>query len=179
MLDELQAGFIAGFEPVITRLSETAVLFTRKDSKLYQAGDLFQQPEMADTLARVAHAGAAYMYTGEWGKKFVATIQREGGVISLEDLAAYQPLWTEPVSTRYAGYEIYSAGQPGTGGVNLVEAFNLIEAADLQQYHHFSEDPQSLFWLMQIARSSYLSYLGPQERTALFPWTGSVTGSHG
>lgn len=169
MLDDLQAGFIAQFKPVITRLPETAELFTREDGRLYQAGDLFRQPEMADTLARVAREGAATMYTGEWAKKFVDIVQREGGLITMEDMAAYQPMWTEPVSTTYAGYEIFGPGLPGTGGVSLVEGFNLIEAAGLEQYDHFSQDPKSLFWLMQITRAAHLGALHPQELTALFP----------
>jgi gamma-glutamyltranspeptidase/glutathione hydrolase len=168
-LDEFQAGLLAQFEPVITRLPETAALFTREDGQLYQAGDLFQQPEMADTLAQVAQEGAAYMYTGTWGEEFVETVQREGGVITMADMAAYRPIWAEPVSTTYAGYEIYGPGLPGMGGVNLVEAFNLVEAAGLQQYGHFAQDPQSLFWMMQIARAALLSTLDPQQREALFP----------
>jgi len=169
VLDELQAGFLAQFEPVITRLPETAALFTREDGRLYQAGDLFKQPEMADTLAEVAREGAAYMYTGDWGEAFVETIRREGGVITMEDMAAYRPTWSEPVSTGYADYEIYGPGLPGMGGVNIVEAFNLVQAAGLQRYDHFAQDPASLFWMMQISRAALLSLLDPQQREALFP----------
>jgi gamma-glutamyltranspeptidase/glutathione hydrolase len=169
VIDELQAGFFAQFEPVITRLPETAALFTRDDGQLYQAGDLYKQSLMADVLEQVARNGAAYMYTGAWGQQFVETIQREGGVITIEDMAAYQPIWTEPVSTSYAGHEIYAPGLPGVGGVNLVEAFNLIEAADLGRYGHFSEIPESMFWMMQIGRASVLSYLDSEQREMLFP----------
>ncbi len=169
VIDDMQANFMVTFEPVITRLPETAALFTREDGQLYQAGDLYRQLLLADVLEQVARQGAEYMYSGDWGREFVQIIQREGGVISEEDMAAYQPIWSEPVSTSYAGYEIYSSGLPGYGGVNLVEAFNLIEAAGLQEHSHFSEDPESLFWLMQIARASMLSSLDPQQREALFP----------
>jgi gamma-glutamyltranspeptidase/glutathione hydrolase len=169
VLDALQGNFIAEFEPVITRLPETAALYTREDGQLYQTGDRFRQPALADTLEEVARAGAAYMYTGAWGQKFAETIQREGGTITREDLSSYEPLWTEPVSTRYAGYDITSAGQPGFGGVNLIEAFNLLEAAGLDAYGHFAEDPESLFWMMQISRAGLLTSLDSQQQASLFP----------
>lgn len=169
VIDDLQASFMATFEPVITRLPETAALFTREDGQPYQAGDLYRQPLLAEVLEQVARQGAEYMYSGEWGREFVQIIQREGGVITQEDLDAYQAIWSEPVSTSYAGYEIYSSGLPGFGGVNLVEAFNLIEAAGLREHGHFSEDPESLFWLMQIARASVLSSLDSGQKGALFP----------
>jgi gamma-glutamyltranspeptidase/glutathione hydrolase len=169
LFDALQAGFLVQFKPVITRLPETAALFTRPDGQLYQAGDLYRQPLLAETLESVAHDGAKTMYTGDWAEKFVTAIQRKGGTITMEDMAAYQPLWVDPVSTAYAGYEIYGPGLPGTGGVNMVEAFNLIEAAGLDRYGHFARDPESLFWMMQIGRSAVLSHLDAQQRAALFP----------
>jgi gamma-glutamyltranspeptidase/glutathione hydrolase len=169
VIDDLQAGFIAQWEPVITRLPETAALFTREDGRLVQAGDRFRQPLLASTLEGVAREGAAYMYTGAWGQKFVETIQRQGGKITAEDMAAYQPLWTEPTSTSYAGYDLYGPGLPGLGGVSVVEGFHLIEAAGLQRYGHFSQDPESLFWMMQIVQAAKLGGMDAQESAILFP----------
>jgi gamma-glutamyltranspeptidase/glutathione hydrolase len=169
VIDSFQASIIAEFEPVLTRLPETAALFTRQDGQLYQAGDLLYQPLMADTLERVAQEGAAEMYTGDWGKTFVQVIQREGGVISMDDMAAYQPIWTEPVSTSFAGYTIYGPGVPGEGGVSLIEAFNLLEAAGLQRQGHFTRQPESMFWMQQITQASLLSAFDAQGLATLFP----------
>ena len=169
VIDDMQASFIAQWEPVITRLPETAALFVREDGQLVQAGDRYRQPLLASTLEGVAREGAAHMYTGAWGRKFVETIQREGGLITAEDMAAYQPLWTEPASTSYAGYDLYAPGLPGVGGVNLVEGFHLIESAGLQGYGHFSQDPTSLFWMMQIVQAARLGSLGAQQLAILFP----------
>lgn len=169
VLDEMQGDFIAEFEPVITRLPETAAIFIREDGRPYQTGDRFRQPELAGTLEQVARSGAAYMYTGAWGQKFVETIRHEGGTITNDDMAAYEPIWSEPVSTGFGGYQIYSSGLPGFGGVQLIEAFNLLEAAGLRQDSHFSQEPETLFWMMQISRSSLLASLDTQQQAALFP----------
>ena len=169
ILDELQAGFIAQYEAVISRLPETATLFTREDGRLYQTGDLYRQPQMAGTLEKVAREGAAYMYTGAWGQEFVEIIEREGGAITTDDMATYQPVWTEPVSTTYAGHTIYSSGLPGFGGATLIEAINLLEVAELEEHGHFAEDPEALFWMMQISRANLLVSLDTQQQKALFP----------
>lgn len=169
VIDSFQGSLIAEFDPVLTRLPETAALFTRQDGQLYQIGDLFQQPLMADTLESVAQNGAAEMYTGDWGREFVQVIQREGGAIRMEDMAAYQPIWTEPVSTGYAGYTIYGPGLPGEGGVSLIEAFNLLEAAGLDGEEHFTSQPESMFWMQQIMQASVLNAFDAQGLDMLFP----------
>lgn len=168
MLDGLQGSFIAEFEPVITRLPETAALFTREDGKLYQTGDLYRQPHLSEVLTQVAKQGATYMYTGDWGQAFVDTVRREGGKISMEDMAAYEALWVEPVHTTYRDLDVFGAGLPSTGGVTLIEAINLLEAADLGQYDHFSRDPEAMFWMMQIGRASVLSALTTEQLAAVF-----------
>lgn len=165
----MQGGFVAEFEPVITRLPETVAIFTREDGRLYETGDRFRQPALAGALEQIAHTGAAYMYTGAWGHKFVETIRREGGTITGDDMAVYEPLRSEPVSTGYGGYQIYSSGLSGFGGVQLIEAFNLLKAAGLRQDRHFSQEPETLFWMMQISRSSLLASLDAQQQAALFP----------
>ena len=59
----------------------------------------------------------------------------------------------EPLKTTHNGYEVYSHGLPAYGGVNLLEALNLIEAADLKNKAHYSESPESFFWLSHILRA--------------------------
>ena len=75
---------------VLTRLPETKRVFTKETGELYKAGDLFKQPQLAETLRKVAALGADYIYQGEWAKKFVAAVQSEGGRMTLADLKAYR-----------------------------------------------------------------------------------------
>src|SRR5262245_58670767 len=63
---------------VLTRLPETKREFTRENGDLYKAGDLFRQPQLAETLRKVAAQGTDYIYQGEWAKRFVAAVQSEG-----------------------------------------------------------------------------------------------------
>ncbi|MGH9854151.1 MAG: gamma-glutamyltransferase [Blastocatellia bacterium] len=147
---------------VLSRLPETKRVFTKQDGEFYKAGDLFKQPQLAETLRKIAAQGTDYIYQGEWAKKFVAALQSEGGKMTLADLKAYRPTWSEPLQTSYRSYQIYSLGLPSLGGVNTIEAFNLLEAADLKQYGHYTTSPEALYEFIQICRVNYfLSLLPP------------------
>jgi gamma-glutamyltranspeptidase len=82
--------WISSQKNFITRLPEKKRVFTRPDGELYKSGDLFRQPELAATLRKVAAGGSAYMYKGEWARHFVDHVQREGGQMTLDDLATYR-----------------------------------------------------------------------------------------
>ena len=168
-LDALHAAFIESKQGVLSRLPETKRIFVKENGEFYAKGDLFTQPELAGTLRAVAAEGVDHMYTGPWGQKFVEAVQRDGGKITLDDMAAYEVIWSEPVHTTYHGYDVYGPGLPDHGGVNTIEAFNLLEVADLGQYGHYSTSPEALFWFMQIARARMLSQIAPQELAALAP----------
>jgi gamma-glutamyltranspeptidase/glutathione hydrolase len=144
-------------------------MFTQGDGQFYTEGDLFRQPELAQTLRAVAAQGAAYMYTGAWAEHLVQAVRSEGGKVTLEDMAGYEVMWPEPVHTTYREYEVYGPGLPGHGGVNTVEAFNLLEAADWREYGHHASSPEGLFWLMQILRTWRLSFGSPAELATMFP----------
>jgi gamma-glutamyltranspeptidase len=71
-------------------------------------GDWFRQPELAETLRQVVTQGASYIYTGDWGRKFVAVVQREGGKITLEDMNLYHAIWREPLQTGYREFAVFT-----------------------------------------------------------------------
>ena len=148
---------------VLSRLPETKRVFTKQDGEFYKAGDLFKQPQLAETLRKVAAQGTDYIYQGDWAKKFVAAVQSEGGKMTLADLKAYRPIWSEPVQTSYHGYQVYSPGLPSIGGVNTIEALNLLEEADLKRHGHYTSSPESLYEFIQICRVGHiLPYLPPE-----------------
>jgi gamma-glutamyltranspeptidase / glutathione hydrolase len=119
-------------------------------------------------LRKVAAQGTDYIYQGEWAKKFVAAVQSEGGKMTLSDLKAYRPTWSEPLQTSYHGYQIYSLGQPSLGGVNTIEAFNLLEAANLKQYGHYTTSPEALYEFIRICRAGYFLSLFPTDTIKMY-----------
>src|SRR5262245_29193665 len=81
----------------LKRLPATRAIFTKADGSFYAKGDLFKQPTLAKTLRAVAAQGTDYIYKGEWAKNLIAAVQADGGKMTLEDLAAYDVIWDEPL----------------------------------------------------------------------------------
>lgn len=143
-------------------LPETRNIFLKRSYGLfrgYEVGDMFVQPELARTLRQVASRGAAYMYTGDWGQKFVQTIQREGGRITMRDMEEYEVVWADPAHTTYNGYDIHALGSPSLGAMNVVVSINMMEEAGLMDLEHVSGSAAALYRLMYSSRVGELFYL--------------------
>jgi gamma-glutamyltranspeptidase/glutathione hydrolase len=161
IVDKALAVRIKSRDDVIARFPGTKKIFTKENGELYKEGDLLRQPQVAQTLKRVAQEGADYMYHGEWAKKFVRAVRQQGGKITLKDLEDYKVLWPEPAHTTYREYEIFSSGAPGYDGLAVIGAFNLLELADLKKSGHYTRSPKALYQFIQISRvSQWFYYLG-------------------
>ncbi len=93
-------------------------------------GSTFVQPELARTLTAIRDSGWAGFYRGWVADSIVAEMQRDGGLISFEDLASYHAIWRQPVRISYRGYTIYSMPPASSGGVTLGEILNIMEGYD-------------------------------------------------
>src|SRR5262249_20559237 len=134
---------------VLSRYPETKRIFANPSGKFLVTGDLFRQPQLAETLRKVAAHGAPYSYTGDWGRKFVAVVQREGGKITLEDMNRYHAIWREPLQTSYREFAVFTP--TAWGAVNMIQALNLLELANLKQSGLYTTSAPSLFSLMEIS----------------------------
>ena len=92
------------------------------------------------------------MYSGEWAHRFIDAVKRDGGRMTLDDLAAYRPQWTEPLRIQYRDYEVISLGSPNIGGLHTLAALKLAEVADLRKHGHYATSPEALYSLIQISR---------------------------
>lgn len=90
-----------------------------------QPNENFIQSELASTLKRIAEHGPADFYQGETAKLLVAQMQRGGGLITLDDLAAYKAGWREPVITPWRDYQLVTAAPPSSGGIALSQLLAL------------------------------------------------------
>jgi gamma-glutamyltranspeptidase/glutathione hydrolase len=145
------AHLIFSRQSVLSRLPETKRVFTNKETgNFYKAGEQFYQPELAVTLRAVANQGATYMYTGEWAKRLVALVRRDGGKITMDDLKNYEVNWSEPLKIPYRDYTIYALPPPDHGGVITAQVLNVAEEVGLADMGHYSESPEAFFWLFQI-----------------------------
>jgi gamma-glutamyltranspeptidase/glutathione hydrolase len=94
------------------------------------SGDVLVQPDLARALQAIADSGPRVFYEGYLADLIVREMERGGGLISRDDLAAYRALWRDPISFAYRGYTIYSMPPSSSGGVTLALILNMLEARD-------------------------------------------------
>ncbi|NRG16993.1 gamma-glutamyltransferase [Rhizobiales bacterium] len=125
---------------VFTQLSrdEAARDVFYKPGGFYEPGDILRQPDLANTLEKIAQDGPAAFYEGEVARAIAERVQTGGGVMTAEDLQNYRTVWREPVTGSYRGYEIASMPPPSSGGVHIVEILNMLEPFDIASSGHNS-----------------------------------------
>ncbi len=94
-------------------------------------GETLRQPDLAETLRRIADEGAAGYYTGPVAEKTIDFLRERGGIMTLEDLAEYRPVERPTVSGTYRGHTIHSMPPPSSGGVHLLQILKMIEPEDI------------------------------------------------
>lgn len=95
-------------------------------------GTMIQQPELAETLSRLADKGHDGFYEGETAEKLVAGVRAAGGIWTREDLSRYQVVERAPITGSYKGMRITSAAPPSSGGIVLVAMLNILSEFDLE-----------------------------------------------
>ncbi len=158
------ASSMAALEERLGQWESTKKVFFKADGSLYQAGELFKQPELAHTLTLIAEKGASGFYEGETAEKLVKTVQDAGGLMSLEDLKSYQAIARKPVTGTYRGYEVASMPPPSSGGTHIIEILNILEHYPLKDYGansaltiHFMAEA------MKLAYADRSEYLGDPD----------------
>ena len=125
-------------DPDLAQFADSKRIFQR-NSRFYEPGEIFRQPELARTLDRIA-ANPNEFYKGAMAREMAAEIQRNGGLITAEDLAEYEIKERQPVKGTYRGYEIISAPPPSSGGITMMEALNILEGYNLGKMGNRSAD---------------------------------------
>jgi gamma-glutamyltranspeptidase/glutathione hydrolase len=100
-----------------------------------RAGETFRQPQLAETLRRIAARGASGFYEGRTAELIVDEMQRGQGSITREDLDRYEPVWREPVTARFRGRRVVSMPPPSSGGVALVQLLKMWETFERPAFH--------------------------------------------
>jgi gamma-glutamyltranspeptidase / glutathione hydrolase len=114
----------------LTRFAATAEVFL-PGGRVPRVGERFSQPDLRDTLARIARSGRDGFYRGRTADLIVAEMERGDGLITHEDLAGYEPAWREPVEVSYRGHLVVSMPPSSSGGPTLGMILNILEGYDL------------------------------------------------
>lgn len=120
-----------GREVMLAHPTSKAIFF-KADGTPWQLGERLVQKDLANSLTLIAEQGPDAFYKGDIAQQIAQQMSQNGGLISLEDLAAYRAIEREPVSGTYKGYEIYSMPAPSSGGIHIIQILNILENFDLK-----------------------------------------------
>ena len=104
----------------------------------FKKNDTIRNHKLAATLERIMVNGKNEFYHGETAKKLVEFINKNGGIISLEDLKIYKPIWRDPITFNYDGLKIISMSPPSSGGICINQIMTMIEPYNLKSFGHNS-----------------------------------------
>ena len=132
--------------------------------KVWNEKDTIKYTALAKTLKRIMLNGKKEFYEGKTASELVKFVQKNGGIITLEDLKSYQPKWRKPIIFEYDDLKIISMSPPSSGGICLEQIMKMINPFDLQKYGHNQTDYIKL--LVEAERRAYADrsyYLGDPD----------------
>lgn len=102
-------------------------------------GQIFKNPELANTLKQIAEGGRDVFYKGSIAKKIDHFMKKNGGYIRYDDLAEHTSTWVEPVSVNYRGYDVFEL-PPNGQGIAALQILNILEQYDLTKMGFLSDE---------------------------------------
>ena len=104
-----------------------------------KAGELFRSEAMARTIRSIAKTGGRSFYEGEIAERIDAFMKAHNGFLTGEDLAAYKPLWVDPISVNYRGVDVWEL-PPNGHGITVLMALQILKEMELGD----REDPETM-----------------------------------
>lgn len=114
------------------------------NGKAPQKGDIFKNPQLGNTLEKIATGGRDAFYKGDIARVIDSFMKKNGGFLSYQDLAAHTSTWVEPVSTTYRGYRVWEL-PPNGQGITVLQMLNILEGFDLSKVTFGSPEHVHLF----------------------------------
>jgi gamma-glutamyltranspeptidase/glutathione hydrolase len=107
-------------------------------------GEIFRNPNLANTLEKIAKGGRDAFYKGDIARTIDKYIKEQGGFLSYEDLASHKSEWVEPISTNYRGFDVWELPPNGQGTAAL-QILNILEGYDIASMGFGSTDYIHIF----------------------------------
>ncbi|HEY8188331.1 MAG TPA: gamma-glutamyltransferase [Pyrinomonadaceae bacterium] len=157
------ARSLRGSSDYLSEYPETKRIYL-KGGTFYNEGEIFRQPDLAATFARLQRFGSNEFYVGQTAKLIVDDVRRHNGLITLADMQNYVAKERQPVKGTYRGYQIISMPPPSSGGAVLIEMLNILEGYELGKMDSASADRYHLMTeAMRRAFADRAEFMGDSD----------------
>ena len=160
IVTEKQARRITYYKKAFLTINKEESIYTEE----YKTGDTIRNVALANTLTRISENGRAEFYKGKTGKTMVDFLQSKDGIITMEDLNAYEAEWREPIIFNYKDLKVISMSPPSSGGICLAQILKFIEPFPIKDYGHNST--KTIQVITEAERRAYADrsfYLGDPD----------------
>lgn len=160
VVTEKQAERLAGYREDFIKANSDSTKFAGP----FTAGDTIKYPTYAKTLQKIMEEGRDGFYKGEVAQKLANFVQKNGGLITTEDLEKYEAVWRDPIVFNYKDIKVISMSPPSSGGVTINQIFKMMEPYEVAKYGHNSAKTIQLF--TEASRRAYADrnfYLGDPD----------------
>ncbi|MDZ7643160.1 MAG: gamma-glutamyltransferase [Woeseiaceae bacterium] len=158
------AGLLAARRERLGASEASLRYFYKDDGSAYAPGERLRQRDLARTLRLIARQGPDAFYRGDIADLIVAEMERNGGLIDAAALAAYRPVFREPVIGSYRGHDIVSMPPSSSGGVHIIQMLNVLEHFPVAEYGPGSADSVHLLTeVMKLAYADRSKHLGDMD----------------
>jgi gamma-glutamyltranspeptidase/glutathione hydrolase len=124
-----QARYLELYHKDLCIFPETARALLPADGSMWKPGDLFRNPDLAKTLRTLGSEGPKAFSEGQIAEAIIRTTRRYGGVLDLQDLRDYRPIWRKPYQRKLFGHDVLTTSLPSGGGFVILTSLALLEAA--------------------------------------------------
>jgi gamma-glutamyltranspeptidase / glutathione hydrolase len=157
------ARSLRGNREYLSKYAETKRIYLN-GGKFYNEGDMFHQPDLAATFARLQQRGPNEFYEGQTARLIVDDLKRHNGLMTMADMRGYVAKERETLRGNYRGYEIVSMPPPSSGGAVLIEMLNILEGYDFKKMDWASSDRYHLMTeAMRRAFADRAEYMGDTD----------------
>lgn len=108
-------------------------IFLNPEQEVFSEGTILQQKDLAKTLRGIAQLGKKGFYQGSVAQKILKFMNRNKGLVSLEDFKDYKVIWRNPVQGSFKDYQVYSMPPPSSGGIHVIQFLNFLEKDSLKK----------------------------------------------
>lgn len=150
-VSEIIAGYWSSADKAFADYPDSAATYLI-DGKPPREGDLFRNPNLADTYRRLVTGGREEFYRGSIAKRIVDFSQQHGGYFSLRDFSDHTSTWVDPVSTNYRGYDVWEL-PPNGQGIAALEMLNVLEGYDIARMGPL--DPEYLHRFVEAKKLAF------------------------
>ena len=134
------------------------------NGRFYNEGDVWRQPELAATFARLQRGGPREFYEGRTAQMIATDMKHHRGLVTLEDMRGYVAKERVPLRTTYRGHEVISMPPPSSGGAVLIQMLNILEGFDLRNLGWSSSERYHLMTeAMRRAFADRAEYMGDAD----------------